>query len=135
MSQRHTLFVALQVIANNCHIDIPVDEAEFVSVLYKCVQKHAFLKELYKDTLKPTSQKCTEAHLPLFARMIRNTVGVVDSNHDVVHIPHQWFAVGDDNEDYPEIIKAHTDMSPVSYSIDFDEDYSARYIEQATEKQ
>ena len=45
------------------------------------------------------------------------------------------FVVGNKDEDYPEIIKRHTNTAPHTYSIDFDEDYTTRYIEHATTNQ
>ena len=131
----HKLFLLLQAIAKNYSIDIPTDEAAFVSMLYNFTQKHRFLTELYKDTLLATSTECIENYIPLFARMIQNTIGLVDSNNDIIYIPHQWFVVGNKDEDYPEIIKRHTNTAPHTYSIDFDEDYTARYIEHATTNQ
>lgn len=128
------LFLLVKAIAHNIDVSIPADEATFVKSLHKKILTHPSLMSVYKDILTDTSTVFIEAYLPLFGRLIQNTVGLVDADDAIIYIPNQWFAV--QTEEYPEVIKKHVSPTKeVSYTIDFDEDYTDRYAELATEKQ
>lgn len=129
------LFLVVKALVTNVDIEFPDDEATLVQMLFQHVQKHTTLMELYKDTLTTQSKRFIEAYLPLVGRILQNTIGLVDADNNIIHIPNQWLA--QQTDDFPEIIKRTTsdDTKKMVYTIDFDEDYNDRYIELANTNQ
>jgi hypothetical protein len=125
-----TLFETVVRLAQDCGVRLEEDEAAVVSQLRSCVRNNATLRRLYSSVL--TAPHFQETHLPLVGRMIGRTIGLIDANDEVVHIPNQWFPRETTNDTEPEVIrKLIVDNAP-AYSIDFDEDYVAKYEEHIT---
>lgn len=133
MSTATSLFVVVKAIVHNAGIVLPHDEKAFVQMLHAGVSEHPTLATLYKNTLTRNSTQFVEAYLPLLGRMVKNTVGLLDDQRNVVHIPHQWFTT--DHDEYPEVIlkTIHNTTQKASYAIDFDEEYIERYSQLATQ--
>lgn len=134
MSTPSSLFVVVKAIVHNAGVVAsPNEERAFVQLLRRHVGEHPTLATLYKDTLTSDSTQFVEAYLPLVGRVVKNTVGLIDAQRNVVHIPHQWLTTN--QEEYPEVILKTIDSATrqARYTIDFDDEYVERYSQSASQ--
>lgn len=119
------LFQIVYNIALDSGLSIGVDEGVFLHNLYQAVKKQSALQKLVP--IETTTLQ--EAHLPLVARCIERTIGLIDEDDTVIYIPNQWFA-SNQADDYVEVIrKSILEDGTVVYEQDFDEKYVAKYEE------
>jgi len=94
--QGDTLFEAIHsLVTSVTHIPLPVDEPSFMRMLVASVD--SVPDELARKRLQSTSGLTGQhnttlqlRHLPLLARAIQQTIGVVDGHGELVRVPHQW---------------------------------------------
>ena len=121
--------------------DDALPEAEFVRRLGRAVRHAPDLQPGYKDLFPAAA--LTEAMLPLVARALGRTIGVIDADAEVVAIPHQWFAPAthaqsvvssgdggdgldeEDDDDDVEVLRRQADGT--GYVRDYDDEYVAKY--------
>ena len=128
----HTLLQeAYDVSGNDTHIA----ETECVRRLAQVVRHAPDLQPLYASLFP--AKTFTEAMLPLVARAVGRTIGVIDASDEVVAIPNQWFAPAtrersvddavDDldsvEDDEVEVLRRTSD----GYARDYDDEYVAKY--------
>ena len=109
-----------------------LSEADFVHRLSRAVRHTPELK-VY-DALFP-SKVFTEAMLPLVSRALGRTLGVVNTEDDVVQIPHQWFSPDtretNSDDDLHSVEDDGVDVfrrtSNGAYERDIDDEYVNKY--------
>lgn len=119
-----SLFPIVYHIAQDVGITIDADEKIFLKKMYASLSTHTALR----STVNTTHTTFQEEHLPLMARCIGRTIGLIDDNGDVVPIPHQWFATQSNEDDLAEVIRKSLDADGnVVYEQDFDDQYIMKY--------
>ena len=122
-----SLFSVVFSIYSNANIAITEDENTFVRQLRSYIQHNSELNVLYGYLTKEKGHVLHKGYLPLIGRMIQCTIGLVDASHHVIEITHQWLS---STNDFPEVIQIVDDVDGVvTYRLDFDEDYIAKYEE------
>jgi hypothetical protein len=123
------LFLVVYVIAQDSGYAIDSDERVFLDQLYRVVKQTKTRQSLLStvSTMSTDSDTLQEEHLPLVARYIQRTIGLIDADGEVVIIPNQWFATNQADE-YAEVIrKSVCEDGSVVYEQDYDEQYVAKY--------